>query len=262
MGKSAGGGGGDIYGQAAGALQGAGGLVNNAANRYGNVRAPGDPRSVMSGLSEYMNPFTNKVINRSMTDFNRFTDQQDALTAANADAVGAFGGSRQGVVEALTRSEAQKNFGDLSAGLRMQGFDTATGLSQQDIANEQQAGQFRTGTQLQKAGGMAGLAPLLQSLGTTGFNMGQTIGNQQMQQGGLQQALLQRILGGAGEQFQGFLAQPMNLLNMQLGALGMNPLGNATKTTSTTTPGLFDYLSLASQAYGASPPGTIFGMGG
>jgi hypothetical protein len=109
---------------------------------------------------------------------------------------------------------------------------------------------------------MAGLAPLLQSLGTTGFNMGQTIGNQQMQQGGLQQALLQRILGGAGEQFQGFLAQPMNLLNMQLGALGMNPLGNATKTTSTTTPGLFDYLSLASQAYGASPPGTIFGMGG
>jgi hypothetical protein len=66
---------------------------------------------------------------------------------ARAAGAGAYGGSRQGVAEA----EAAKNFmdsaGQLSAGLRSQGFNTAAGLGQGDAASQNASRQFGAGSQ-------------------------------------------------------------------------------------------------------------------
>lgn len=64
-----------------------------------------------AGLAQYMDPFQNQVIDATMSELNR----QDAIAqqGRNASAVqsGAFGGGRQGVVEA----EAGRNLADVKA---------------------------------------------------------------------------------------------------------------------------------------------------
>lgn len=356
-------GGGNVYNQSANAYGAAGNLLGNSAALYNsanpgaastynpamanasgynaakagstgyktslmNAASTKNPADISSGISQYMNPYNQQVVNSSIRDVNKLVAQQNAQTGANAANVGAFGGSRQGVVEALTNSEAQQNIGDLSANLRQQGFNTAAGLSAQDIANQMTTGQFNASllqqarsqnqnaqnvgsqfgaaaqntaslanqaaqnaareygatannnmslanqaarntagqfnanvmnqrdmdnvsTQLAKAAGMGGLAGQAQGLGSTLFNTGQTINADQMQAGGLQQQLLQQILGQASGQYDQFMGMPQNLLNMQLAALGMNPLTTATTTTGKYNPGLMDFLGLGTQALGA-----------
>lgn len=315
-----------------------------------NAASTRNPADISTGINQYMNPYNQQVVNASIRDVNKLVAQQNAQTGANAANVGAFGGSRQGVVEALTNSEAQQNIGSLAANLRQQGFETAAGLSAQDIANQMTTGQFNASllqqargqnqaalnqgaqfgaaakntaslanqaaqnaareygataknnmglanqaarndareygataqnnmslanqaarntagqfnanvmnqrdmdnvsTQLAKAAGMGGLAGQAQGLGSTLFNTGQTINADQMQAGGLQQQLLQQILGQASGQYDQFMGMPQNLLNMQLAALGMNPLTTATTTTGKNNPGLLDFLGLGTQALGA-----------
>lgn len=269
MSKTAGGGG-SVYNQAAGALGGAGTLYNNAAGGYnpalGTASTAAAPGKIAAGIPGYMNPYINEVVGNTATDVSRMVADQQAVNNARASSMGAFGGSRAGIVEALTNSEGQKNIGDISAQLRQAGWNTAAGLAEQDVSNlmdinkfnagqrqnasfanagsQNTASQFLGGQQLAAAGGLAGL-------GTTGFNVGQQIAQQQGQQGALQQALMQKVMGLAGGQYNDFMGQPGNMLSMMISALGMNPLNKAVTQTSTSTPGLFDYLSLAAQTAGS-----------
>ena len=90
-------------------------------------------------IGAYMNPFTGEVIDRTMADMDRARQMQMNQGAASASAAGAFGGSRHGVVDALTNSEFFRNAGNMAAGLRSQAFDNATGLAGQDLARGLQA---------------------------------------------------------------------------------------------------------------------------
>jgi hypothetical protein len=95
-----------------------------------------DAASGASNMAQYQNPFTEQVINAGMNDLNRSYQMSLSGIGARAAGAGAYGGSRQGVAEA----EAAKNFmdsaGQLSAGLRSQGFNTAAGLGQGDAASQ------------------------------------------------------------------------------------------------------------------------------
>lgn len=280
-------GGGSVYNQSANALQSAGGIYGNAAGLYGQsgIYKPAlasspqtaNPAAISSGIQGYMSPYTSNVINRGVADINRQRDLQLNQVGADAARVGAFGGSRQGVVEALTNSEAQKNAGDLSATLMDQSFRAAAGLSGQDIANQMATGQFNTGIRagtslanqnarneasqytgnnlLARAAGLAGIGGAVQGLGTTAFDIGNSINDRQLQQGTLQQQLVQAIMGGAGNQFQQYTGSPQQSLMTRLQALGMNPMQEQTTTTGSYTPGLFDYLSLGAGIYGANQMG-------
>lgn len=219
--------GGNVYSQAANALTGAGGATQGALNFYGNVP------TIASGMQAYQNPFTQDVIDRSMGDIGRTTAMQQEANKAAAARAGAFGGARHGLVEAETNAAAQRNMGDLASNLRMQGFNTAAGLSGQDIANRM------TG-----AGGMLAGAGTMANLGTAGFNMGNTLQQQQWQQGLLQQQMRQQQLTDAMNQFYGFANSPTNYLNTMTGAMSGSPLANAKTSTSGYNPGLLDYASL------------------
>lgn len=189
------------------------------------------PPSVTQNLSQFQNPFTQQVIDPALGDIERSRQMAVNDIGAAAGRAGAFGGSRHGVAEALTNEAALRQAGTLGANLRSQGFDRATGLAQQDIAN-QLAGQ---NLNLGAAGQLANISNL-------GFGMGQQIAGQQLQQGTMQQQLMQRIIDAARGQFGQFAGAPAQATQLPLQAVSTVPTGQT--STQTQQPGLFNYLSL------------------
>ena len=217
----------------------AGGAMNQlGALQFGNIG------SIADGMGQYMNPYTNDVINNAQNDIFRQNQMQQQANRAGAASAGAFGGSRHGVVEGLTNEASSRAIGDISAQLRSQGFNMAGQFANQDINNQMGA-----------ASGLLQAGQGAANIGTGGFNMGQAINQDLSQQGMLQQALQQQILGQGAGMFEGFVNQPINLLNLRNAAASGSPL-NAAMTQSTNTqnnPGILGILSGAT--------GLMSGMG-
>lgn len=129
------------------------------------------PRSFLEGdISAYMNPYLAEVESRALDNQSRAFQNNLNSISANAVSAGAFGGSRQGIAEGVASAENARAMGDLSAQLRAQGFDTASGLLQNDIAREMQGEQMRQAAGQQLAQNAA--------LGSQiGINTGQALGN-------------------------------------------------------------------------------------
>ncbi len=278
--------GGDIYSGSAAALAGAGSGLQQSQTLLGKPGVTGqsytastvaNPSKISSGIAGYMNPYTDSVIDNAIADQQRLTDLQQGVNGAAATNAGAFGGSRHGLVEAVTNSEAQRNIGNLSGTLRQAGFDTAAGLSAADIANQMNTGQFnavaknqagqwgnqfdiyKSQDEIQRAQGLGGLAGQAAELGKTGVDIGQTLMGNQAQAGSQQQNLIQQLMTLAGGQYQNFMQRPQQMMDLLLSASGMSPLNNQGTQTETYNPGLLDYLGLGGQTavglYGAPGKG-------
>ena len=233
-------------------------------------------QTALGGIQQYFNPYEQQVVDLSLADLERQRMMQMAQMGAQASAAGAFGGSRQGVAQALTNEAFANQGGQLAAQLRQQGFTTALGASQQDVANQMQAAlanqaarasqeQFAQGTRLQAqqanqqaasqaaqanqaaalqaANLRASAAGQLGNLSQTGFNMGNTITQQQMQQGAMQQAMNQALIDAAKGQYTNFTGAPQNSLATVLAGLSGADMGQQT-TTQKNNPGLLQYLTL------------------
>lgn len=86
-----------------------------------------------TNLQQYMNPWINNVEQSSLGMLDRSRQLSNNQTASAATSRGAFGGSREAIMEAVTNSESARQAGDLSAQLRSQGYDRATGLATTDL---------------------------------------------------------------------------------------------------------------------------------
>ena len=213
----------NAYGASAAAL-------GQAGNTAGAL-SQGSP--IYQSMNAYLNPYYNEVINGVQ---GRMVDQrnQDLMRVGDqASAAGAFGGSRHGLVEGQVYDNANRGIGEMTNQMLAQRFDTAAGLGAQDA-----------GIRLAASGQLG-------NLGQIGFGIGQSIDNQQMQQGTMQQQLLQAILGQASGQFDQYVNSPQDALSLLTAALGSDP--RQREQTQTSTPGLLDYLSL-----GAGLAGTAF----
>jgi len=119
------------------------GLGNVNANlrsaQYGNANQGllgaqdyGTGQSFQESVQNFMNPYTDQVVNSTLKDINRARQMADLSTMGGAAKSGAFGGSR----EALMRAENTRNALDQAAStageLRSQGFNTAANLAQQE----------------------------------------------------------------------------------------------------------------------------------
>lgn len=144
-----------------------------------------------AGLQQYMDPYQQSVIDTTMSELNRQNDIAGQGRAAQAVGAGAFGGGRQGVMEA----EAGRNLQDTQA-------RTLAQLNSQNFG--QAMNTFQNQQQMQ---GQAG-----QSLG----NLGQS------QFGAQQNALGQMMSGGQGLSsiFGGAAGQQAGLAGQQAGGLG------------------------------------------
>jgi len=229
----------NVYQQSAGAytnaLQGAQGAMNYRPQQVSAQNAVG-------GMAQYQNPYTQQVINTSMADLERQRQIQMGGLGAQATAARAFGGSRQGVAEALTNEGFARQGGQLSSQLYNQGFQTALGAAQSDQQQRLQAAMANQQAGLQGSQQQLAAAGQLGNLSNLGFGFGQQIGATQTQQGQAQQMMNQALIDAAKGQFAGFTGAPQNALSTYLAALGGSQTGQQTQTL-TSKPGLFDYLT-------------------
>ena len=193
-----------------------------------------------SDLSAYTNPYETQVVDQSLADLERSRLMQQNQLGAQASAAGAFGGSRQGIAEAETNRAFADQASRTASGLRQSGYQNAQQLAGQDIGRQMQADQFGVQQRL-------GAASQMGQLGQQAFNTGQTINQNQMQQGLMQQGMQQALIDAARGQYAGFTGAPQQSLSLPLAALGAQP--NQSTTTQQKNPGLFDYLSLAASTY-------------
>lgn len=205
-------------------------LFGGAKNSYDDLMQTG----VMTNINDYINPYYDQVLNAVLGRMGTAHNQQLNMIGDNASRAGAFGGSRHGVAEGVATGEYNRNVGDVSAQLKQQAFDQATKLSLSDIANKHAATQGAT------------------QLGSTYYNVGNDLTDRQMQQGSIQQQLLQAILGGASAEFDEYMQQPYQVIDMFSALLGADPRANQVQQEQQSTPGLFDYLALAAQAVSGS----------
>jgi len=204
---------------------------NMVANPYqrasmanmGAMQTFANPGAAAAGL---MNPYENQVVQATMRDVGQQALQAQNTLGAQAQAAGAFGGSRHGIAEAEMAKNYTQQMADQSARMRQQGYGQAMGNA------------FTAAQGLQGAGQQA-------------FNMGQSINQQQMQQGAMQQAAMQSLIDATKNQYQGYTKGPQAGLAAMFGGAGLT---EGTKGSSSTfQPGLMDYLTTAAS--------TFYGMG-
>jgi len=157
-------------GQQAGSLYGLGNAAASAGNQYAQQAT--DPNAI----SAYMSPYMQNVLQGQMSEAVRQSEMQKMGNQAQAVQAGAFGGSRQALVE----SERQRNLGTQLGGIQAQGMQNA-------FQNAQQAQQYGAGLNLQGLQAGAGM-------------YGQGIG--------AQQAAIGQVMQGAG-QYAGLGAQEL-----------------------------------------------------
>jgi hypothetical protein len=171
---------------------------------------------------QMMNPYQQAVVNKTLRDVGGAAQIGLNTLDAQASQAGAFGGSRHGVAMA----EAAK-------GYQQQALDAVGALNQQGY-NQAMNDAFRSAQGLQGAGQQS-------------FGYGQAIQNQQMQQGAMQQQLMQNLINAGKQQFGGYAGQPNQAMNTFMS--GISGMPNMGGQSSSFNPGLFNYLQLGASMY-------------
>ena len=216
-------------------------LYQTAAGTVSGLTGYQAPSFLQGDVSAYMNPFIGEVENRAIARGQEALLQNLNQVSAQAARAGAFGGSRQAIQEGVAQAEAAKNMADLSAQLRMQGYNQAAGLLENDLAR-QMAG---TEVQMRAAGMLPGIAQAQQGAALTDAATIEAIGAQRQ---ALQQAQLQ-------DQYQRFMEErnyPIEMLNLRLGATSATPYGTTQTKTQTGGPSGSNWLSGAGTALTAA----------
>ena len=209
-------------------------------------------------LTPYTNPYESQVVEQTLSDLERSRQMQQNLTGAQATQARAFGGSRQGIAESETNRAFAEQAARAASGLRQQGYQSALGLAGQDVgaqtAAQQYAAQQRASAQAQNlaaqqaaAGTRLGAASQLGQLSQQAFGVGQTIQQNQQQQGLLQQGIQQALIDAAKQQYAGYTGAPTTALQAPLSALGIAQQGGAKTVTESQKPGLLSYLQTIGQ---------------
>jgi hypothetical protein len=152
----------------------------------------------------YMSPFIQEALAPQMREAVRSSEMMRNADQARAVAQGAFGGSRQAIVEA----ERQRNLGTQLGDIQARGLQSAFDQARQQFNTEQQlreqSRQYGSGL------GLQGLQTALQGAGQLGQLGSQQFGQQKealglQQQFGTQQQ--QRVQDVLSQQYQDFLNQ-------------------------------------------------------
>ena len=159
------------------------------------------------GIGQFFNPFEDQVVQQALADVQRASDIAGQQDAAQAVSAGAFGGSRQAIMEAERARNLMDQQGQLAGQLRQAGFGQA-------MTQAQKAFEDAQARQLQKA----------QISGQLGAQYGQL---------GLAGQEAAAKLGLAGADLTGQMAQAAGNIGSQgaqLGLTGAGQLQNLGKT--------------------------------
>lgn len=232
----------DYFGMGVGALQGAQSAIGNAMATSAQTTGAYDPQS----FKAFMNPYQQEVIDKYTQEMQRQFDITGQRRKADAISAGAFGGGREGVLEAEAQRGFQQQLGTGIAGLLSSGFQTAQQQAQQAFENQRKAQQAQAGLTL--AGGELGTG-IGQLFGTFGVQAPTTQANlaTQLSQLGITETAAQQQ--AAAQEFQNQMAQfqqPYQQLQFQAGLLG----GAAPSFMAPGTPGMGNPLLQGISALG------------
>ena len=204
-----------------------------------------DPRSALNNLAgmsapsildrdigAYQNPYTQQVVDTTLADLDRSRQMTLNRNADSAIGANAFGGSRQGIVEAETNRAFADQAARTAAGLRQGGFDRATSLAGQDIGRE-----------INNRGFQAGLFG--NQLADQYNNLGLLSG-----MGGQQQQFQQQALNQAYGQYTDAMGYGQKQLGLLSQAAGLIPQQSTTTQTGQQKTGAGDVLGTAAQLFG------------
>ena len=177
--------------------------LTNQANMTGMGSAQSfDPR----GISNFYNPFEDRVVQQTLTDLDRQGAQQDMALRDQAVSSGAFGGSRGRLAQGELARQQERGVAEAIAGIRSGGYQDSANRAQQSFESQQgrqaqlaglqsQLGQGMFGMGLQGGQGLAGLG----SQFSQGFGqLGQQYGSMAPALQGLQQNDIQSMMGMGG----------------------------------------------------------------
>jgi hypothetical protein len=199
------------------------------------------PQSVTStpltgvDLSGYMNPYTQQVVNSTLSDLNRqqqISAQNDATTATKA---GAFGGSRSAVLQGLDDDNFARQEATAAANLNQANYSQAQSAAENDLSRQQAASQANQTAGLQGAGLNLNAATALAGMGGDQLNQALAQAGALSTAGNAQQQNQQAQLNAAYQQWQ--LAQQYPFQTQQLldSAVGLIPHTGTTDTTGSET---------------------------
>jgi hypothetical protein len=179
------------------------GAANQAAGVNIAAAPKADAQSLLTNLSSYMNPYTDRVVDSTLANYDDYSGQQAAALQSQQARTGAFGGSRAGVAQGQFEADRGRNRAATEYGVRSDAFNTGAMLSGQDADRRQNTNFFNIGNEQQRNISQAGL-----DSSRSMFNAGAQ--NQfDLTQGGMdadasrfnasaQEQQLQRILQAAG----------------------------------------------------------------
>ena len=225
--------------QDATAMAGSAGL---GALNTGYTYNPYSPQSFTQPgtAGNYMSPYMQNVVDIQKTEADRQSEIQRNVSQAQSVGQGAYGGSRQAIVEA----ERQRNLGQQMGDIQMQGSQAAYNQAMQQFNAEQgqtqaaanlnaQQGQFGAGL------GLQGLQTALTGANTLG-NLGQAQFGQYTQAIGLQnqmglqqQQQAQNVLNTQYQDYTNAMQYPYQQLGFMSDMLRGAPLSNTTQTMFT-----------------------------
>jgi len=170
-------------------------------------------------IASYMSPYQSDVIDTALTEFDRQAAAQKASQAQQALGIpGAFGGGREGVLQAEYASNSDRNRAALQANFLEQGFQQAQQARQQDFTNQQAV----SNQQATLGGGVQNLAQQqIQGLGSLG---------------GIQQAQSQAVLDAQQQANQTAAYEPYQRLGTYGSGVTQLISGYPGQTQTTSTP--------------------------
>ncbi len=227
-------------------LAGLGGLnAMNAGQNYQNMAT--NPYAAQA----YMSPYIENALAPQMAEAQRQSAIQGVQNQSQAAMQGAFGGSRQGIVEAERQRNLQTQLGDIYG----RGMQNA-------FQNAQQAQQFGSTLGLQGNQAAIQAAQTMGQLGQTQFGQQKDIINAQANAGAQQQGLQQQVLQQRYQDFLGQKAYPQQQLAFMSDILRGIPLGQSTTAQYTAPPSTAQTaLALGLGAAGMKQAG-LFAEGG
>ena len=100
----------------------------------------------IGSIASYQSPYQQQVIDATLQEFDRQTQIQKAQQAANAlGTPGAFGGGREGVLQAEFLANQARNRANIQSNLLQQGFQNAAARRQQDLASQMNISNLQSG---------------------------------------------------------------------------------------------------------------------
>ena len=209
---------------------------------------------------QYMSPYMQSVVDIQQREAQRQGDIAGTQRSAQATQSGAFGGSRQAIMDAEAARNLSMQKGDIQAKGLQSSYEQAQAQFNADQARQMQAQQLSEQSKQYGAGlGLQGLQTALQGagqLGTLGgqqFAQGMDINKLQQAYGTQQQQQNQNIMS---QQYQDFLNQqnyPYKQLGFMSDMLRGLPLSQSSSAMYQQPPSMVNQLAgLGTAAYGAS----------